>query len=201
MFGNWNSWDITDDRVVYFSFNIPKLQYKISKQSKRIGKIEQEVNKMEKKNIAPKEIQGQYKLNIKDNKIILTDNKGNEYISRCHPDDKFRVDLGAEEVFIKKILKEKEIKKGDIVKVTDPCESYPVYVKWLIKNLKDMPNYLEYLIHFDYANEPDKDKEYEVIYIAPHTDDEENLLYFIKTKGYFYHCYLMDKDGIEKVNR
>lgn len=203
MFDSWDSWDITDDEAVKFLFDTFKLRGQISEQSKRIDKIEQEVNKMEKRNIAPKEIQGQYKLNIKDNKIILSDNEGNEYISRCHPEDRFKVGLGVEEAFTKKILreKEKEIKVGDIVRVKAPRENYSLYAEWLIENLKDMPNYLEYLICFDYDNAPDEDEEYKVIYIAPHTDDEENLLYFIKTSGYFYHCYLMNKDGIEKVNR
>lgn len=204
MFDNWDSWDIADDEAVNFLFNNLKLQCKILEQSKRIDKIEQEVNKMEKKNIAPKEIQGQYKLNIKDNKITLTDDKGDEYISRCHPDDKFKVGLGVEEAFTKKILKEKEeekIKVGDIVRVTDSCESYSLYTEWLIKNLKDMPNYLEYLISFDFDNEPDEDEEYEVVCIAPDMYNKKDLLYFIKTKDCFYRCYLMSKDGIEKVKR
>lgn len=204
MFDSWDSWDITDDEAVKFLFDTFKLRGQISERSKRIDKIEQEVNKMEKRNIAPKEIQGQYKLNIKGNKIVLSDNEGNEYISRCHPEDRFKVGLGVEEAFTKKILreKEKEIKVGDIVRVKDSDECYPLYTEWLIKNLKDTPDYLEYLVHFSYDYNTDKNKEYEVIYIAPHEYHKNCTLCFIKTNEHtIYSCYLIDINALEKVNR
>lgn len=201
MFDSWDSWN--DDKAGKFLFDTFKLRGQISEQSKRIDKIEQEVNKMEKRNIAPKEIQGQYKLNIKDNKIVLTDNEGNEYISRCHPDDKFKVGLGVEEAFTKKILKEKEkIKVGDIVRVKDSDECYPLYTEWMIENLKGKPNYLEYLAYFNYNHKTEKDEEYKVIYIAPHKYIKNCTLCLIQVNKYnFYSCYLIDIDGLEKVNK
>ena len=204
MFDSWDSWDIIDDEAVKFLFDTFKLRGQISEQSKRIDKIEQEVNKMEKRNIAPKEIQGQYKLNIKGNKIVLSDNEGNEYISRCHPEDRFKVGLGVEEAFTKKILreKEKEIKVGDIVRVKDSDTCYSLYTEWLIENLKGLPNYLEYLAHFSYNNYIDENEKYKVIYIAPHTDIKNCTLCFIKTnKCAIYNCYLIDINSLEKVNR
>ena len=73
-------------------------------------------------NKAPKELEGEYTLTIKDNVITLVDSKDNKYIAKCHPEDKFSISEGIKEVFKKK-EQDNVIKIGDTVKVTDNSES------------------------------------------------------------------------------
>lgn len=73
-------------------------------------------------NKAPKELEGEYILTIKDNTITLLDSKGNKYVARCHPEDNFSINEGIREAFKKK-EQDNVIKIGDIVKVTNSSES------------------------------------------------------------------------------
>lgn len=74
-------------------------------------------------NKAPKELEGEYILTIKDNAITLLDNKGNKYVAKCHPEDNFSISEGIKEAFKKK-EQDNVIKIGDTVKVTDNSESF-----------------------------------------------------------------------------
>lgn len=78
--------------------------------------VPKEINK------APKELEGEYTLTIKDNVITLLDNKGNKYAAKCHPEDNFSISEGIKEAFKKK-EQDNTIKIGDTVKVTDNSES------------------------------------------------------------------------------
>lgn len=78
--------------------------------------VPKEINK------APKELEGEYILTIKDNTITLLDSKGNKYVARCHPEDNFSISEGIKEAFKKK-EQDNVIKIGDIVKVTNSSES------------------------------------------------------------------------------
>lgn len=79
-------------------------------------KVPKEINK------APKELEGEYILTIKDNTITLLDSKSNKYVARCHPEDNFSISEGIKEAFKKK-EQDNVIKIGDIVKVTNNSES------------------------------------------------------------------------------
>lgn len=74
-------------------------------------------------NKAPKDLEGEYTLTIKDNAITLLDNKGNKYVAKCHPEDNFSISEGIKEAFKKK-EQDNAIKIGDTVKVTDNSESF-----------------------------------------------------------------------------
>lgn len=74
-------------------------------------------------NKAPKELEGEYTLTIKDNVITLLDNKGNKYVAKCHPEDNFSISEGIKEVFKKK-EQDNTIKIGDTVKVINNSESF-----------------------------------------------------------------------------
>lgn len=74
-------------------------------------------------NKAPKELEGEYTLTIKDNVITLLDSKGNKYVARCHPEDNFSFSEGIKEAFKKK-EQDNVIKVGDAVKVINNSESF-----------------------------------------------------------------------------
>ena len=78
--------------------------------------VSKEINK------APKDLEGEYILTIKDNVITLLDSKGKKYIAKCHPEDNFSISEGIKEAFKKK-EQDNVIKIGDTVKVTDNSES------------------------------------------------------------------------------
>lgn len=74
-------------------------------------------------NKAPKELEGEYTLAIKDNVITLVDSKGNKYVAKCHPEDNFVISEGIKEAFKKK-EQNNAIKIGDTVEVIDNSESF-----------------------------------------------------------------------------
>lgn len=101
---NWEN-DILEEMMNMFNIKF-KSPYAVPK----------EINK------APKDLEGEYILTIKDNVITLLDSKGKKYIAKCHPEDNFSISEGIKEAFKKK-EQDNVIKIGDIVKVTDNSKS------------------------------------------------------------------------------
>lgn len=101
---NWEN-DILEEMMNMFNIKF-KSPYDVSK----------EINK------APKDLEGEYILTIKNNVITLLDSKGKKYIAKCHPEDNFSISEGIKEAFKKK-EQDNVIKIGDTVKVTDNSKS------------------------------------------------------------------------------
>ena len=87
-----------------------------------------------------------------------------------------------------------DIKVGDFVEVTDPEYVYSTYTEWVTENVHD----IRLIATWAYSSAPTRIYHYEVMAIAPHTQDTENTLAFIKAPGLSGCCYVMDIRGLKK---
>ena len=100
-----------------------KLVYDKCNDDVRVNKLS-----LKERNKAPEEIEGDYDLSIRNNKIVLVDNKdGTTVEAKCHPDDGFDVGLGVSVAFDKmndEREKNAKIDVGSYVEITDAGDSY-----------------------------------------------------------------------------
>ena len=118
--------------------------------------------------------------------------------ARCAPEDEFSLSMGVALAMdrLNKELGKDKIEVGDKVKIKNANLIYDVYATWVIKNIHDITEVARYAYHSD----PNTNRTYEVITIAPHSaKDRKNLAYIKEIDGVFSPCYLINIDGLEKV--
>ena len=160
------------------------------------------------KNFAHESIEGNYRLSIKGNKIVLVDDGNIEMKPtnglcvevKCDPEDKFDVGYGVSLAFDRlnnkkkeierKEAEEKEIKVGDIVEITDNKKSYPRYIYWLYDKVDP-----QYVAAFDY-NELPKEKQGVVLCIGLHGDERTPIAAVRTGKE---KVYIINKNSLKKV--
>lgn len=119
-------------------------------------------------------------------------------VARCSPEDEFNLSLGVALAMdrLNKELGKNEINVGDKVKIVDNSLIYDIYATWVIKNVHDITEVARYA----YCSNPNTNRTYKVIAIAPHSaKDRENLAYIEEIDSVFPPCYLIKVDGLEKV--
>lgn len=121
--------------------------------------------------------------------------------AKCDPEDEFSLSMGVALAMdrLNKQLAEannKTIEVGDKVKIKDADLIYDVYVTWVIKNVHDITEVARYA----YRSNPNINRAYKVIAIAPHSaKDRKNLAYIEEIDSVFPSCYLINVDGLEKA--
>ena len=88
-------------------------------------------------NKAPDSISGEYDLSIKNNKIVLVDNKdGTTVEAKCHPEDGFDIGIGIQEAFKKlnEKRKKEEIQVNDYVEIIDDGKVYANAINFFVHN-------------------------------------------------------------------
>lgn len=105
---------------------------------------------MSNKNMAPKYLEGDYRLTIKGNcTLVVSDDDGNSAVAKCHPDDEFDVGAGVKVAMEK--LKGSSIKIGDRVEIIDSEKSYTTL---LFTTLNDFIDDIGYIVKYRYGVEP-----------------------------------------------
>lgn len=120
--------------------------------------------------------------------------------ARCAPEDEFNLSMGvalAMDRLSKKLAEaNKTIKVGDKVKIKNAGLIYDGYAAWVSKNVSNIKEVARYA----YCGNPDTNYVYEVIAIAPHSEENrENLAYIKEIDGVFFPCFLIDLAGLEKM--
>ena len=148
------------------------------------------------KNMAPKWMEGTYVLEIKGNKMRLTNGNLHCCEVRCHPDDKFTIEDGIAEVFQQMYDDTMKIKVGDVVKVVDLGKVYSTYAEWVDENVHGIA---KCMYQYDDAK-PDTTIKYQVLAVGKHPVTSNTLMYIqeVNDDGYGK-CYLMENKGLEKV--
>ena len=148
------------------------------------------------RNLAPKGLEGDYKLTIDGNKVIVTSMKDHQTaMARCHPDDYFDIGEGINEAFEKL----NGIHVGDKVEIIDYEESYATYSDWVYHNIHGVD-----ACRYAFGIEPRNGTIGTVIAIAKHEYDDVNLIYFKKDGNYSFDnlpCYLISEKGVKKVSQ
>ena len=160
--------------------------------------------------------EGRYTVRIKDNlvevdtirPIVRSDPFGSctfqkRYVAtaKCDPQDEFNLSMGvalAMDRLSKKLdeANDKTIKVGDKVKIKNAGLIYDGYAAWVSKNV----NNIKEVARYAYCGNPDTNYVYEVIAIAPHSEENrENLAYIKEIDGLFFPCFLIDLAGLEKM--
>lgn len=122
--------------------------------------------------------------------------------ARCHPDDVFDFETGAEIAFNRLFnegkedkKKDDEIKVGDIVRVVNKGRIYPTYYEWFDKYAP------EFASRYAYCNTMTREM-YKVLAMHKH-DFRNDMLYAIQEwdsfNGESSPIYLISADGIEKI--
>lgn len=110
--------------------------------------------------------------------------------AKCHQDDKFDYETGAN-LALKRLFDDiKVISVGDTVKVVDCGESYSGYIDWINKNAP------EYAVYYKYDCKVPQDTVGTVVKKEQHREDDA-MLYLIQTETNA--CYLVGEKGIKKV--
>lgn len=121
--------------------------------------------------------------------------------AQCAPEDEFSLSMGvalAMDRLNKQLaeMNDKTIKVGDKVKIKNAGLIYDGYAAWVSKNV----NNIKEVARYAYCGNPDTDCVYEVIAIAPHSEESrENLAYIKGIDGLFFPCFLISLAGLEKV--
>lgn len=103
------------------------------------------------KNYAPKEMEGKYSLNVKDNKIVVTQYFSDfnmETTVQCAPEDEFDI-AEAVKIAMQRLQEDDKIRVGDTVKIVNPGLGYATLSHELFK---DVP--LEYAVNYRYGVVP-----------------------------------------------
>ena len=150
---------------------------------------------------------GAYIVNVYNNRVKVSRPKqGNgkpfvEAEAKCDPEDEFSLSMGvalAMDRLSKKLdeANDKTIKVGDKVKIKNAGLIYDGYAAWVSKNV----NNIKEVARYAYCGNPDTNYVYEVIAIAPHSEENrENLAYIKEIDGLFFPCFLINLAGLEKV--
>ena len=158
---------------------------------------------MNEKNLAPKNIEGNYTLTIEGKTITITDSSGHTKTANCAPDDTFNLGEGVNLAMNR--LHDKTIRVGDIVTVTRPGLCYTTYVEWIERNVKSIREAALYKYH----ESIEIGGRYRVLYVAEHgrNFDDGVLCYVQKCNvrpdgtidDYMMPCYLINIKGVEKI--
>lgn len=103
------------------------------------------------KNYAPKEMEGKYSLNVKDNKIVVTQYFSDfnmETTVQCAPEDEFDI-AEAVKIDMQRLQEDDKIRVGDTVKIVNPGLGYATLSHELFK---DVP--LECAVNYRYGVVP-----------------------------------------------
>lgn len=114
------------------------------------------------KNYAPKEMEGKYSLNVKDNKIVVTQYFSDfnmETTVRCAPEDEFDIAEGIKTA-MRRLQEDDKIRVGDTVKIVNPSKCYEGLSE---TEIKDVP--FEYVVKYRYGVVPKAGKQGNVVYI------------------------------------
>lgn len=148
------------------------------------AKVKQKENN---NNKATKEYEGEYILTIKGNEIKIVDNKGNKYVTRCHPDDWFDIGIGVKEVFNKKNEYNK-IHIGDKIKVKDNS-----FAMVTLDGFFEKYHLLKYATKYRYGTYPSNETVGKVVAIVD--DNDEKMIVIEVMTG----VYVINIGGVEKV--
>ena len=148
------------------------------------------------RNLAPKELEGEYRLSVGNNKVVITNTVTHQTaMARCHPDDYFDIGEGINEAFGKL----NGIHVGDKIEVIDYGESYTTYSDWVYHNVHNIDS-----CRYAFGCNPENGTIGTVIAIAKHKYSSDNLIYFKKDGNYIFDnspCYLIGEKGVKKVNQ
>lgn len=115
------------------------------------------------KNYAPKEMEGKYSLNVKDNKIVVTRHFSEcdaETTVRCAPEDEFDI-AEAVKIAMRRLQEDDKIRVGDTVEIVNPGKCYADLPE---TEIKDVP--FEYVVKYRYGVIPEAEKKGSVVYIS-----------------------------------
>lgn len=168
-------------------------------------KYNKEVKPMERpKNFAPKSVEGDYKVIIRDNAIHIMPvvlgivDTANSRTYRCHPDDKFDAGWVLNDYFEKK----DKIGIGDRVTVTNHGECYPCARKWIIMfaNIQRKLGNADLAdsILLDWDGSLDTDGNYYRV-VDSYVYLEERVFLIREEKG-FNKFYIVGEKGLKKVD-
>ena len=148
------------------------------------------------RNLAPKGLEGDYKLTVDGNKVIVTSMKDHQTaMARCHPDDYFDIGEGIGVAF----RKINGLKVGDKIKVIDYGESFTTYPNWVYNNVEGVDK-----CRYAFGCNPENGTIGTVIAIAKHEYSSDNLIYFKEDVEYGCGnstCYLIGEKGVKKVSQ
>lgn len=114
------------------------------------------------KNYAPEEMEGEYSLNVKDNKIFVTKHYSSfdkNVIVKCAPEDKFDISEGIK-IAMQRLHEDGEIHVDDIVKIENPGFGNAILPYGFFKNVP-----LEYVVNFRYGVVPEKGEIGKVVHL------------------------------------
>lgn len=115
------------------------------------------------KNYAPEMMEGEYLLNVKDNKIIVTKHyRGfdRNVVVKCAPEDEFNIYEGVK-IAMQRLQEDRVIRVGDVVEIVNPGCSY---ADLSITEIEDVP--FEYVARYRYGVIPKTGKQGNVVYIS-----------------------------------
>ena len=149
---------------------------------------------------------GTYVVSVYNNRVKVSRPKQGhdkpfvEAEAKCALEDEFSLSMGvalAMDRLSKKLAEaNKTIKVGDKVKIKNAGLIYDGYAAWVSKNV----NNIKEVARYAYCGNPDTNYVYEVIAIAPHSEENrENLAYIKEIDGLFFPCFLIDLAGLEKM--
>lgn len=149
-------------------------------------------------NYAPKEIEGNYLVTIKGNKVsvarayVKADLSSDHKTYRCHPDDKF--DLME---CIKMYNEPEQIKAGDVVNIINRGDCYDMATDVVITMANRHPEKRDrILIGWNKGKTPVEYLNARVIDTEPHPFNKNILLCLVEMCDSYY---LMSSEGLEKV--
>ena len=151
------------------------------------------------RNLAPKGLEGDYKLTVDGNKVIVTSMKDHQTaMARCHPDDYFDIGEGINEAFEKL----NGIHVGDKVEILDNGDCYNTYSEWVYNNVHGAEK-----CQYAYGDYPTNGQNGIVRAINAHSNRCSSVtLYYVQIPAsdiddiYDGKCYLVNERGIKKVN-